>query len=213
MPEKINIDNLIGGQQSPTRKTATNQLAELANRYYKIIIFVFAVSVMAAGYFLLLVPKWDVKNTRNDSLTALQGRVSELYANSEFLSKYSSNVLDYQPIEERMLSLALPDEFDLPSIIIQLTKLASEHDFIAKNIEAAESLSGVAGNSRIKKVDIKLTVSGTDSGIDYSNFGNFVAAIESSLMVFDVKAISFSPDNPDYQLELSTYYYPKKTNN
>ena len=212
MPEKINIDNLINVQK-PSVQATTNKLAELANQYYKLILLLIAAVILIAGYFLVLVPKWEAKNVRNDSLMELQGRVSQLQANSEFLSKYSSNALEYQPTEERMLSLALPDEFDLPSIIVQLTKLAGEHNFIAKNIEAAESLSGVAGNSKIKKVDIKLTVTGVDGGSDYSNFSAFVGALESSLMIFDVKAISFAPNNPEYQMELSTYYYPKKTNN
>ena len=94
-------------------------------------------------------------------------------------------------------------------MIIQLTKLASEHRFIVENIQTDEvPISGLS-DSKIKRINISMTISGL-GGNDYGNFGKFIEAMESSLMIFDVRAISFTPQEAGYDLELSTYYYPDK---
>ena len=135
--------------------------------------------------------------------------VKALESNSQFLSKYSDQLIGFTPEEEKKLSLALPDNFDLPSIIIQLSKLASDHRFVVENIEAEEINSNGLKSSLIKRVDIRASISGIKSG-DYDDFYRFIGALESSLMIFNVQAISFDPQNSKYQIELSTYYYPKQ---
>jgi len=167
------------------------------------------VIILYIGYYFVIVPKWEVKSNKETVLLQLEGEVNKLKSDGNFLSQYSSKIIEFTPDEERKLNLALPSRFDLSSIVVQLSRLASEYKFIVENIEANEVVANGLGDSKLKRVDINMTVI-SSAGNDYGNFGRFIEALESSLMIFDVKAISFSPDEVGYKLELSTYYYPSK---
>ena len=207
MAEIPEINRIIENPNSA--KEADKKSAELLNRYFRLIIFLAVVIVLAIGYWLVLAPKWENKIEKNQNLLSLRGQVDKLKADSDFLSQYSSKIIDFTPAEERQLSLALPDEFDLPSIIVQLTKLASDYKFIVEDIQAEEVGANGLADKNIKRVDIEMSVSGV-GGNDYGNFSKLIEALESSLMIFDVKAISFTPQEAGYKLELSTYYYNRK---
>ena len=207
MAEVQEVNRIIENQNSS--KQADKKSAELLNRYFRLIVFLAVIVVLAVGYWLVLAPKWEIKIKKNQNLSALQDSVNKLKADSDFLSQYSSKIIDFTPTEERQLSLALPDEFDLPSIIVQLTKLASDYKFIVEDIQVEEVGANGLADKNIKRVDIEISVSGV-GGNDYGNFSKLIEALESSLMIFDVKAISFTPQEVGYKLELSTYYYAKK---
>lgn len=208
MAEIKEISNIIETQNNKT-ELKKKYAAEALNKYFKIVVILVAIIILLIGYYLIIVPQWEMKSDQERYLVALQGEVNKLKADSDFLSKYSSKIIEFTPEEERKLNLALPSDFDLSSMIIQLTKLASEHKFVVENIQANEaSVSGLS-DSKIKRIDISMTISGL-GGNDYGNFGKFIEAMESSLMIFDVRAISFTPKEAGYNLELSTYYYPDK---
>ncbi|MDO8668692.1 MAG: hypothetical protein Q7K65_00155 [Candidatus Buchananbacteria bacterium] len=183
--------------------------AEALNKYFKLIVVLVVIIILLVGYYLIVAPKWKMKSAQDKSFTALQEEVAKLKADSEFLSQYSNKIIEFTPEEERQLSLALPGKFDLSSVIIQLTQLASEHSFIVENIQASEAADNGLKDGHIKRVDLEMKVSGL-GGNNYGNFGRFIEALESSLMIFDVKAISFTPEEAGYKLELSTYYYPSE---
>lgn len=207
MAEIKDISKVIADPQAKNKKS--KKYAEALNKYFKLIVILVAVLVLMAGYYLVISPKMEIKAAKDKSLLELQSEVDQLKADSDFLSKYSSKIIEFTPEEERKLNLALPSEFDLSSIIVQLTRLASEHKFMVENVQTSEvSVNGLNDNN-VKRIDIEMTVSGV-GGNDYGNFGRFIEALESSLMIFDVKSISFTPEKIGYQLELSTYYYPNK---
>lgn len=207
MAETKEISKIIEDQTN-TIKTG-NKYAEALNRYFKLVILFLAAVVLVLGYYLVIAPKWQIKSDKEASLLSLQNEVDKLKADSDFLSQYSSKIIEFTPDEERKLNLSLPSEFDLSSTIVQLTRLASANNFIVENIQASEATENGLNDNNIKRVDIEMTVSGI-GGNDYGSFGKFIEALESSLMVFDVKAISFTPEEAGYKLELSTYYYPNK---
>jgi len=197
----------------PVNKKITSVLGkkyiELLNKYFKFIAILLSVIVLFFGYLFVVYPKWQTKERLSNQLSILDQEIGDLSANKEFLSQYSAKLLEFTPKEERDLTLALPDKFDLPSIIVQLTELASDNKFIVENISAEEvnGNNGLIGN--LKRIDIEMVVNGVE-GSDYGNFSKFIDALESSIMIFDVRAISFTPGEMGYQLELSTYYYPQK---
>lgn len=207
MVELSEINQIAVGQKA--LKKADNKYAEFFNRYFRLITFLVMAAVLAVGYLAVLAPQWEIKTKKSQNLSALEENVRKLKTDSEFLSQYSSKIIEFTPAEERQLSLALPNEFDLPSIIVQLTKLASDYKFIVENIQAEEVRANGLTDKNIRRVDIKMSVNGI-KGNDYSNFSKLIEALESSLMIFDVKAISFTPKEIGYKLELSTYYYAPK---
>lgn len=209
MPNLQDIGN-INSIDNQNNKTNTNKkIIEALNKYFKLIVILVGVIVLYIGYYFVIIPKWELKSDKDIAMTALQSEVDKLKMDSDFLSKYSSKIIEFSPEEERKLNLALPSSFDLPSIVVQLSQLASEHKFIVESINANETAVNGLNYKNIKRVDIEMTVLGT-SGNDYGSFGRFISAVESSLLIFDVRAISFSPDEAGYKLELSTYYYPNK---
>lgn len=183
--------------------------AEFLNKYFKFVVILLVIIVVISGYYLIISPKWQSKKAKDEALLSLQNEVNKFKADSDFLSQYSSKIIEFTPEEERKLSLALPSEFDLPSIIVQMTKLASTHKFIVGNIQADEVLANGLNDKNLKRVDLEMTINGV-AGNNYGDFGRFITALESSLMIFDVKSISFTPEEIGYKLELSTYYYPNK---
>ncbi len=207
MSEKQEISEIIESKNDLTDKD--KKFSEALNKYFKLIVVFVVVTVLSAGYYFVIIPKLDLKSKKDQNLASLQSEVNKLKADSDFLSKYSSKIIEFTPDEDRRLSLALPNSFDLSSIIVQLSRLTSESKFILENIQVNEAAVSGVGDSKIKRVDIELAVSGL-SGSDYGSFGKFVESLESSLMIFDVRAISFTPEDGGYKLELSTYYYPSK---
>lgn len=201
---KPKIDILTG----VIKKKKKNKYAVLLNRNFKAIAFLLAVIILILGYITILVPKYNLKMAKADEVRELKEEVARLQVNSEFLSRYSSQLINFTPEEERQLSLALPSEFDLSSIVVQLSKLASDHKFVVESISANEVNSSGLSNKIIRRIDIGISVNGV-AGNDYGNFYKFIEALESSIMIFDVRAISFMPNEIGYDLELSTYYYPK----
>jgi Tfp pilus assembly protein PilO len=195
----------VGGlPQKPGQKYAA-----LLNQYFKpISIFVFIVLIVF-GYIIAIVPKMQAKSARVDTLDALAREVKELQADSDLLSRYSDKIIEFTPEEERKLSQALPDAFDLPSTVVQLSQLAGDNDLVIENISAEPVVVNGLSDSNIKRVDIDLSVN-IIGGNDYGKFARFITALESSLMIFDVRAISFVPKEVGYKLELSTYYYSKR---
>jgi Tfp pilus assembly protein PilO len=171
-----------------------------------------AIIILIVGYFTVISPKLKIKEGRAKVLSTLSKEVRSMQSESESLSRYSDNLLEFTSKEEWFLSLALPDEFDLPSIVVQLTKLASDNKFIVNNIAAEPVNSNGVTSGNLKKVDIEMSVNGVE-GSDYGNFSNFIDALESSIMIFDVNSISFTPNEIGYKLELSTYYYPNDESN
>ncbi|OGY44134.1 MAG: hypothetical protein A3B89_03245 [Candidatus Buchananbacteria bacterium RIFCSPHIGHO2_02_FULL_40_13] len=204
MAELKEINNPTGNWA--VKKEPDKKYAEFLNRYFKLIVILIGLVVLFAGYYIVILPKWEMNLERSVDLSTLQNEVYKLQTESEFLSQYSNQIIEFTPVEERQLALALPSVFDLPSIIIQLTKLASDHKFIVESIQADEASANNLSDSRLKKVDIEMAVSGLASN-DYGSFSQFIEALESSLMIFDVKAISFTPAKSGYKLELATYYY------
>lgn len=207
MTEKQEISEIIEAKDNIIDKN--KKYSEALNKYFKLIIIFFMVMVLGFGYYFVVMPKLDVKLDADQTLISLQGEVDKLKADGDFLSKYSSKIIEFTPEEDRRLSLALPNDFDLASIIVQLSRLASENKFILKNVQVNEVTASGLNEGKTKRVDIEISVSGL-GGSDYGNFGKFVASLESSLMIFDVRAISFKPEDNSYKLELATYYYPNK---
>lgn len=207
MAEVKDISKMVDLENHKTEPK--KKYAEALNKYFKFIVLLVAIVILVVGYYLVIIPKFELKASDDQSLIKLQNEVEKLKLDSDFLSKYSSKIIEFTPEEERKLNLALPSQFDLSSVIVQLTKLASDHKFIVENVQANETSASGVNDSKIKRIDLEMTVSGL-GGNDYGNFGKFIEALESSLMVFDVRAISFTPEESGYKLELSTYYYPEK---
>ena len=125
MAELKEINNPTGNWA--VKKEPDKKYAEFLNRYFKLIVILIGLVVLFAGYYIVILPKWEMNLERSVDLSTLQNEVYKLQTESEFLSQYSNQIIEFTPVEERQLALALPSVFDLPSIIIQLTKFSHYH--------------------------------------------------------------------------------------
>lgn len=187
-----------------------DKIAPILNRYfYLLAVLLFAVLIMA-GYFFLIEDKYrGLVKLKKDDLAKVNNDINYLLSNKDDFMDYVKQMTVFSQEEENLLNLALPNGLDVPSIIIQVDELARTHGFQIVKIdidEASNSSSNISvpSNKDIKKVNINVEFSG-DS---YESWKRLVASIESSIMIFDVTAMSFSGDGSFYRLNMNSYFYP-----
>ncbi len=117
------------------------------------------------------------------------------------------------PIEDReRIEKLLPDHIDSVRLIIDINNIASQYGMTLKNIalsesENTEALTGQGSigpsGDQFKAVGLKFGVSGS-----YEDFRSFLADLEQSLRLVDIKTISFAAakgEDYDYSVTISTY--------
>ncbi len=193
-------------------------------RFFKPLTVLVAIIILAVGYFWILKPLMGDLNTAKAELADVEQQIDNLNQQQE----NAQIIVDgFTPSEKRLMSLVLPDEFDLPSIIMQLAGLVEANKFVITQVDAEEvktvmpaldesatavladssalASAETAGpeNSKLKRINISLSVAGGD----YDALKNLIKLIESSLLIFKVNSIDFSSDKEEYQLNLATYYH------
>lgn len=208
-------------------KKSSNNLDLFLGANFKWVLVFLVIIILVLGYFIILQePISRLKDSYNQKLPALVKIVKILEERKVFLSQNLNTGLSFTPSEEHLLSSALPGSFDFSSILIQIASLVKEFNFMVNNVVisevkeaapaalpeeglAADADTGIIAKSAVqadalglKKVNIDLEVSGGN----YDDFKRLIEALESSRMIFDVKAVNFS-GSESYKLNLVTYYY------
>lgn len=192
------------------KKFIFNQKALLiVHRFFKWIIAAVAVLILIGGYFLVIKDGYQrLKKSQDVDLVKGRESITELRQRLAELSGYANETVAFTPTEEHLLALVLPDEFDFSSIVIQLTALAEKNNFLVEGLDLEDDNNNQNNGKpnvvgQLHKVKIRLKVIGDN----YNDFRNFLAALETSVMLVDVISVSFSPETSNYELNLMTYYY------
>ena len=199
------------------------------DRFFKTIILLIIIAVLALGYFVVIKDQYKkLQKSQKIDLVQLQNTINRLENDNAYMTENIDKNIEFSPAEERLLSLALPDQFDFPSLIVQLGSLAGRYGFTVANINVKEA-SAVAkpksggqdtgknqnpgtpedNNSQLKKVNVEIAVIGGS----YDAFKNFIRAMENSVMFFDVLSINFKAEDiaaQKYSLNFATYYFKEK---
>jgi hypothetical protein len=109
--------------------------------------------------------------------------------------------------DRSLLAYALPNIPDAPGLAIQLNSIAIKSGVRMSGVDVAAgsvSTSGEEGSSQqlVKPLDIAYTV----EKITYDKLKILLSSLESSLRMFDILSLSFSPSSGSISLELRTYY-------
>lgn len=110
------------------------------------------------------------------------------------------------PAKKDMLQKFLPDSIDNVKLIIDINQIASDNGMTIRNISIkGNDTSAIGPDSRPYGVaTLGFSVSGP-----YQTFKRFLAALETSLRLVDVTALSFTAGDKDqyeYNLEIKAYW-------
>lgn len=177
--------------------------------YKKLIISLITFIVFLGLIFICLIPLgqsirvlWGEKAQKNSELSTAK----ELLAKTEQLEK------EYQEIEEEAekIFLALPQEKDIPYLLVQFETLASANGLILESIDfgqagektereteqSAQTVQwsiqpeSIQPEKKTQELFSSLTVSLTVSG-SYQAFKKYLEALENNIRAMDVRSISF----------------------
>lgn len=206
---------------NPKNKPAAKDLLIFANRVFLLLMVLIALIIVLAGYFLIIKDSYSrLVMSRKSQLNELIQLKDSLQAQKSQLQNPANLALAFTASEERLVNLALPDEFDLASVLIQLEGLAKNSGFAIKAVSAEEAkLVPAAENSstgqtaaktdsnsrQVKKVNLKLELVGNG----YDSFRKLISDLESSIMFFNVEAMEIGKDSSAYRFNLAAYYYLK----
>lgn len=200
------MENNKKNNQSP----AGGQSASAVDKFFLPLLAVIAIVLFLVGYFFFLKNQYlAYANGEKTKLKQIENTIKDLEKQKQELAQNTSAGLDFSASEENLLALALPDKYDYGSIVIQLTKLSERYGFAITDLQvnqinraSGEGADAAAAAGPVKQVSISLKATGGD----YNQWRQFLKALESSVMIFDLKSVSFS-DKGDYQLEALAYYY------
>ena len=166
---------------------------------------------MFLSYYFILEPKYQEVGIggRYD----LDNLKQEFTKRQEYLKDLKTLADNYQEVNQvdiEKLKKILPEEKDIPELFVQLQALAEEHNFLLVSVsinESAEAVKKKTGTEGIKKLSISLNLISSGETGDYDELKEFLTTLEHNLRLFDVNAVYFSPDSPNYTLDIFTYYY------
>lgn len=173
----------------------------ILEKYFKVLLPVVFILVLIAGYFLVIDGQLKYyNNSKEIDLPNVMSENQRLISNKKNYKEIISKTL-LEKGEEKLISMAVPDDFYFTSIVTQLTSLAKAYNFSVVSIDADKIKSAVSVKG-INSIKINANVVGGD----YNQFKSFLNGMENSAMIFDIQSISFSKGN-SYQLEIIAYYF------
>lgn len=186
-------------KETKEKKDGKGYCCYLVVRHFKKLAWALGIAILVAGYLIVISEQISNYNsTKNVELSAVLD-YNDVLRNSRdyYQRRMDSSFLNQN--DEKYIDLAVPEEFDFTSVASQLTSLAQAYNFRVASISVDKSND--SSSSDLKKIDISLEVAGGG----YESLKGLLAGIESSLMFFDVRSISFG-QNGFYGLEITSYY-------
>lgn len=172
------------------------------------------------AFILLLVSVglfYAVISPRYEKVQALQGQAGQyrdILANAEALGERRDDLLsqynNVSPAEVARLEKILPANVDTVNLAMNFDSIAARYGISINSVRTVDSKTdtgaGVvqsAGKKLYEKVTISFSFIAT-----YENFRRFMADIEKSLRIIDVKSVSFSTtDSGIYEFNVSVDTY------
>ena len=222
--------------------TSSTLVEKLVTTYYRYLIGVVVVLVVAAGYFLFLQNKIT---TIQSITTGEQARAEQQLKQQQALSSsLQASLNNYKKIftddQVKKLDAVLPSDASFPPVLLAVKSIAAaanldldtlsvaivtptKVDAAAVPVAATDTTASASStlNDELASVphlmaqDVSISVSG---GTSYASFKRFLSLLENSQRLFDVLTLNYSTpaDNSSgvtYSLTLRTYSYQAETSN
>ena len=200
------IETAKPGDSKIVRSGFLSFAEKLIHLYYLVAIIV-VVILLAIGSLIMMVVY------SGDDISAMVTKRQESLAGKQVeLAKLTAMKTDYEQLEQSSQKIleVLPEDKNLPEIILQLEELAKKNNLTMTNINIAEDKPVAENNQNAKKVTIKKVILTTNlSGGDYFTLKNYLMDIEKNVRLLDIQSLAYSPVNNSYDLMLNTYYLEK----
>jgi len=196
-------------------KITLKQKQIMLNRLFLPAVVLTLLVVSVAGYFLVLNGKYQVlTNAKSVDLPAADQRLQSLQRELDAFKAGQLPGSAFTAEEQRLLTQVLPSSVDISSLTIQLSNLAKANNFVMTSVTLGNGNgNGATVATSTKNTAKSAAVTVNFSGGTYYDFQNLLKALESSVMIFDVKSVTFAGDAGDIALEMVTYYYPDQVKN
>lgn len=193
-------------QNQPVKKP--NKIRDLLIGRYRLVSFLIAVLILGLGYFLLLGPKY--RELKNGGQFDLKGKQAELVGLKQQLANLKAlrqSLADLEKQDLSVLKFILPAKRDLPGLLVQLEKIASENNFILLSVGITPVTVAAGDDFGLKKLNLSLSLAGGG----YADLLRLLDVFEYNLRLLDVASINFTPNQTSsglssYTINLITYY-------
>lgn len=194
------------------RKRKNLRLKLAVFRYYKLITVFLVILIVFLSYYFILEPKYQQVGVGGRyNLDTLKDKLSERERYLENLKKLTANYQKISQADINNLKNILPNQKDIPGIFVQLQALAEEYNFLLSGVSInevpKEVKKGKESPEKISKLNISLNLIGSGESGNYAELKDFLSALEDNLRLFDVNAVYFTPDSPNYSINIFSYYY------
>ncbi|MEA3463560.1 MAG: type 4a pilus biogenesis protein PilO [Patescibacteria group bacterium] len=220
--EKITIAQKNKIQQDNQQKQKINTLLI---KYFKWLIFGVLTIILAAGYFLLIQPKY--KQVAKDAESISEGKQLKYLTQQKYLNRLNELKAVYQSIkiqDRDKIEAILPNQAEIDKLFTEIEAIALSNGLILTSLQfesvksaakidnkyVVESAKANQGSKdkindlpeEIAKIKIIMNLVGTD----YNGLKNILKTIERNLRLMDIIKLSFSPNDNQTSLELLAYY-------
>jgi Tfp pilus assembly protein PilO len=182
----------------------------------KIVISLISLVIAGALVFVFIVPLWSSVKTLQREIGVKKQEVSKV---EELLAKTRQLQKEYQEVEKEAakIFLALPEEEDIPHLLVQFEALAASNGLLLESIRFNQPVqekerisqgfpqSNLQKSSQSKKtlstfpsLSVNVTVSGT-----YDAFKGYLAGLENNVRSIDVHSIQFATRQGEKEAKLS----------
>ena len=164
-----------------------------------------------------------------ENISTLQQQINVKQQEEEALKQRIENLKEleknYQVAKEKskMVELALPNEKQIPEILIQLENIAGENGMTFSEITPGTAMKGTpGGGAKTPTVSPSSSASGLYQEIpltvkiagSFSGLKNYLKSIEKNVRIFDINAISIEKATEgkvlNISLAITAYFQPKK---
>lgn len=181
------------------------QLEIFYKKRKKILLPLFSFIILMFGYFMFLDHPLNAYMQNIELSKELNNR---LYRAEIILATSKNNekqILELSQSEKNLITLALPEKPDYPSLITHITSLAKKSGFFVNSMDVDDlgiQSTKENNNKAIGKILVKMKLIGGG----YDELKNMVDLLQGSIMMNDIYSINFSNKNPIYELDLVVYY-------
>lgn len=171
--------------------------------------------IISIGLLILLVlggifvywPKYEKFKELNSELEIKDKAFAQKQEYFAKLNNLSKKLEDYKD-QIAKIDSAFPQEISEPDLFNFIQKESSKNGLILKKIGSSRIVSSQSEGEAVQEISFSVSVSGS-----YSAFKNFLFTLYQNSRLIEVSSIKFSSkdktDLLDFDLGLTTYYYPK----
>ncbi len=162
------------------------------------------VLLLVVALYQLVRPIVSQAQLQEETLSELENSVDLRERYLDEITTYINESKKISTRDTQRLASLIPEEKDIPGLLVQFEYLALENGFILGSVVLNPELKAEEDTGSISRLGVTLTL--TEGS--YETLKQFLDDIETNLRLFDVISISFDQSVDSLSISLITYYIP-----